>query len=296
MIDFVKVRILDTEEVFNNLKYGNIKYYSKSNDVNLCDVNSLNDLYGTEFILDENRYLKLKVYKNECIYLEGSIHSYLKGSNNNDFSVVEIHKSINLIEKLLFTSAENLKLTQFEFGINVNWVDCFKFLDFQFIGYDLKEFNRITNPTKKVKLLKEVSISNGLRFKIYCKDEDLLRIEIRIKNASFKSYQKRFCNINLSQLSEFEYLNLLKNKFMECFEKLMIIDLKQLKQYPEKLTPQYWKFLKEGKVKGELCESTYYNNRSKFYKDYINNDSLSKDKSIIRKLIELKFVNLLILK
>lgn len=250
MIDNIKFNIEDRVRFELNIECNNLISLSSSFD---------------RITGEENEYPKNGKYHNLQIRItpttasiKGSIHKYYNiitgagNQNHNDFSFSKWKFAVNhLCEKLLIIK-EKTKITNLEFGFNIEVNKSPKLLiDNKVLMYDFKDHNSKHNYRGKGSY-KEFQMTD-YSLKVYDKskqyellDRNILRMELKIINSR---YLRKLGIINLNQLGEHAFNSLFK-AFLSHFNKLLIVDdlnppqnirTDQMILYKLCINPNHWK-------------------------------------------------------
>jgi hypothetical protein len=226
MIDNIKFTLTDKERFEKNLE--------SNNDIDIILKSSYDRITGKA-----NEYPKIGTYKNlqiritqKTASIKGSIHKYynlITGAGNqnyNDFSFTQWEFAINHLCENLQIIKEETKITNLEFGFNIEVTKSPKLIiNNHVLMYDFKDHNRKHSYRGKGSY-KEFE-KTDYRIKVYDKskqysllDNDILRIELKIVNSR---YIQKLGVFNLNQLGKNTFKTLF-NCFLTHFNKLMIID------------------------------------------------------------------------
>ncbi|GAA3623050.1 hypothetical protein [Flavivirga jejuensis] len=224
MIDNIKFSITDKERLEIDLENNNL----------ITLKSSFDRITG-----EANEYPKIGTYKNLQIRItpttttiKGSIHKYyniVKGKgnqNHSDFSFKQWEFAINHLCEKLQINKEKTKITNLEFGFNIEVNRSPKsIIDYQILMYNFQDHNRNHNYRGKGSY-KEFE-KTDYSIKVYDKskqylllDKRLLRIELKIVNSR---YLKKIGIVNLNQFGKSTFKTLF-NCFLIHFNKLMIVD------------------------------------------------------------------------
>jgi hypothetical protein len=228
MIDFIKFRMLDKEGFdFRTETKKTIKLTSRFD-------------YETGEILEfpkNGKYYNMEanITKN-ATYLKGSLQKFgnlyqgLGNQNYNDFSLCDCKEYLQTLCDELFIRPENTKITNLEFGLNIEMPYDPKILIedallmFDFKDHNIREgFNGKGNYKEFKKSDYSIKVYN--KSKQYKQNTHILRIELKITRARILERNNIFSLVDLYREETYEALFEL---LLACFDKLMIIDIEKL--------------------------------------------------------------------
>ena len=193
--------------------------------------------------------------------IKNSIHTYfnlkqgIAIGNYTDFSYSDVISTIQQLEKDVNESILDFKVTNLEFGFNIQTsLDAKSILENNFVMYNFDEFSQIDTFKGKgyykqynrtqyyVKLY-----DKALQFKLPC---NLLRAEIKIKDSKLL---KKFGIFTVKDISRKDCLYRLFSFFLQCFEQINIVDrfsTHEIDGDEKKLielgkSPHYWRGIKQ---------------------------------------------------
>ncbi|AUC84360.1 hypothetical protein CW731_03185 [Polaribacter sp. ALD11] len=246
---------------------------------------------------------KQTAYYNESIFinitnnrasLKGSIHKYyniikkLGNQNYNDFSYRDFKLALYHLQNSFDIEYCETDVTNLEFGLNIEIEeDPQELIDNHILMYDYKLPNRNDKFRGKGDYIEYKTTDYSL--KIYnkskqnsIKDRNLLRIELKIIGSRYLKKHFKIYNLNDLDRNRFQ---LLFNKLLEHFDKLLIVDRLCLKNtdrmdemilYQNGINPNYWKRINKNKK-----------TKFKFKNDFEN---FLKSNSLLKKKMQLKYL------
>lgn len=296
MIDFIKYKILDRELFLNNVE----------NAPELDFKGRFHYLTGEVLdfpMIAEHKKNIIKITENVAA-VSGSIHKYyniLEGygeHNYNDFSYCDYNYAISNLLGKLKTNKSDTKITNLEFGLNIeidknpkdiidnhilmynfippNRDEKFEgkgdFLEFQMTDYNLKIYNKS---------------------KHYNLDKNILRVELKIKRSRY--LEKHFGISTLKDLDRKRF-NLLFKKLLEHYDKLLIVDGLSLNEdsrldenvlFSNGINPNYWRNFKSNNT---VKSQNKFNNE---FQKLLKSKGMLKSKAMIKKLLKEKYRELM---
>lgn len=224
MIDFIKFEVLDKSLFKHNLE-------TKS-DIRLTSKFDIETGAIMDFPIKGNlKNFQISITENKA-YVSGSIHKYsnllrgLENQNYNDFSYKEFQSSIIQLCDSLLIKPEETKVTNLEFGFNLEVNEDPKYIiENKLLMYDFKDPNRNQKYSGKGNFKKfemsDYSIKVYNKSKQYKIDnKNILRIELKISKTR---YLQRLGIWNIGDLNE-KIFKTLFDDFLKRFNKLIIID------------------------------------------------------------------------
>lgn len=224
MIDFIKFEVLNKTLFEHNLETKTDMEILKKYDI----------LSGVELIYPKRGKLKnidISISEKKA-YISGSIHKFSNmygggdEQNYNDFSYCEFKYAINKLCNDLHINSKETKITNLEFGFNLEVNENPKYLiEDNLLMFDFKDHNRNQKFGGRGDF-KEFEKSD-YSIKVYNKSKqskiigkNILRIELKISKPR---YLEKFGIWNLEDLNE-QSFEILHKDFLKNFEKLIIID------------------------------------------------------------------------
>ncbi|TXD49198.1 hypothetical protein [Polaribacter sp. IC073] len=286
MIDLLKYYVINKDKFVTTLEN------SEKVDLRLS-VNS-----RTAEVLDKrtahfNKTIFIDVTKNNAS-LKGSIHKYYNvteefgNQNYNDFSYCNYKYAINHLQNSFSIDNDDTRITNLEFGLNIETKeDPEKLINNHILMYDYK------TPTIDEKFRGKGDYlefkTTDYSIKIYNKskqnaitDKNILRIELKITGARY--LKKHFNIYTLNDLDRNRF-QLLFNKLLEHFNKLLIVDeliltkhdrIDETMLFQQGTNSNYWKEIRQNA-----------RNKLKFKNDFEN---LLKANCLLKTKNQLKFL------
>lgn len=295
MIDFVRLKYTDK---------GLIEPF-------ICNKDNFKELFAVvEYHSGEVNYPVTTMISNmevrindKSVYVKNSIHKLknkLKGNlshNYDDFKYSEICETIKYLEDKLI-DLDNSKLTQLEFGLNINLDVPAEYVVRKNIVLHQLDLHNHYEQFGGTGAYKQFNHYNYY-FKIYDKamqyglDENIIRFELKYKSS------KEFNPFGAIKLRDLKSKQVLKNLFKDLlrrFDELTIVDeitvdykisKKDKSKLQSFLSYNYWKNLSERKNRNRKTKA-----KEDFTKLLIKNNLL-KTKELIRAKLEAKFEELI---
>lgn len=288
MIDNIKFSIMDRERFEIDIENNNLISLKSSFDRITGDTSDYPKI---------GKYHNLEIRITQTtISIKGSMHKYyniITGSgnqNHNDFGFSQWEFTINQLCEKLQINKEETKITNLEFGFNLEVTKSPKLIiDNQVLMYDFKDHNRKHNYRGKGSY-KEFE-KTDYSIKVYDKskqysllDYNILRMELKIINSR---YLHKMGIINLNQLSRNTFKTLF-SCFLTHFNKLMIVDSikapkdirdDQMFLFKMCINPNHWNSI-DAKEKKETKRD---------FKKIMNKHKHNKTQSILRESITTKY-------
>lgn len=296
MIDLIKYFVTDRKSFINKVE--------ESNKVDLrVPVN-----FKTGEILDKktasynNMFIEIT---NNRATLKGSIHKYhninegFGKQNYNDFSYCDFKHAINDLQSTFQISNADTYVTNLEFGLNIiTEKDPKVIIDNSVLMYNFKTPNRKENFYGKGNYLEFKTTDYSIKIynkskQNFLKDINILRVELKITGAR---YLKRHFNINTLNDLDRNRFEMLFDKLLEHFDKLLIVDSLIIKNYhridemvlfQNGINPSYWTGLRNEKK---------YKDINRFKEDFesvLENYDLLKIKKQLKTSLKNKFKSLM---
>lgn len=248
--------------------------------------------------------LFVKITENNAS-IKGSLHKYhnktedLGEQNFNDFSYCDFKCSIANLQKGLKFDSSKTKVTNLEFGLNIELdFDPQKLIDNNILMFDFKAPNRNEKFYGKGDFLEfqktDYSIKIYNKSKQYdLKDRNILRIELKVVRSRY--LKKHFDITSLESINRNVFQKLF-NKLLEHFDSLLIVDSLFYKNtnridetiiFQNGINSKYWKGIRD-EWSNKLV--------NKFKRDFYNvlkNGNLLKTKAQLKKLLEEKYHDLI---
>lgn len=252
MIDNIKFSILDKNLFERNLEAKNLISLKSTYNVITGEANEYPKT-------GKCHNLEIRVTSLSAT-IKGSIHKYFNiingegNQNYNDFSYSQFVFAINHLCESLQINKEKTKITNLEFGFNIETKQSPKsIIDKQLLMYNYLDHNRNHNYRGKGSY-KEFE-KTDYSIKVYDKSKqykishkNILRIELKMINSR---YIQRMGVFNLNQLGKGAFKTFF-NAFLSHFNKLMIVDsldapqgirTDQIVLFQGCTSPNYWKKL-----------------------------------------------------
>lgn len=242
MIDFVKM-IVKVDNIEGFCTWLNINLVHKVEPIE-------GEFFGYEPFNVENYEVAIKpIYDSSCHYIEikGSLHkNYFDGRNDQRFTHQMVCEEIDNIEKLFGIPAEQLRLQNLEFGVNI---------ETPFAPYQFLKDNLLLVKTKRLDAYQRGADGKYLGYfysgitgtKVYDKGKqydlsyNLMRFELRY----IKSIKINECQVyNLADLRNLSNISILKEKFLQRWDEVLL----------------YESDLKVNKTSMTDCEKLFYKN------------------------------------
>lgn len=293
-----------------------IKYYITDRDafLNYVEQSGVLDLKGRfHFVTGEaldfpkttfHNNMFVKITQNTAS-IKGSIHKYYNTvedfgeQNYNDFSYCDCRYAITRLQNIFNTDKTNTKVTNLEFGLNIEVKqDPQELIDNYILMYDSKSPNRDEKFNGKGDFLEFQMTDYNL--KIYnkskqnnLKNRNILRVELKITRSRY--LEKHFKIYSLNDLDRNRF-NLLFKKLLEHFDKLLIVDtlffkndsrLDEMILFQNGVSPTYWKKLKNtepNKVKNKFKND---------FNEVLKSNGLLKTKKKLKVLLKEKYKELM---
>ena len=295
MIDLLKYYIVDKNKFIKTIK--------GSDKVDLrMSVNS-----RTGEVLDKqtayyNKTMSINVTPNKAS-IKGSIHKYYNiitnngNQNYNDFSYCKFKYALKHLQNSFDITYNNTDITNLEFGLNIEIEqDPKDLIDNHILMYDYKLPNRNDKFRGKGDFLEYKTTDYSL--KIYNKskqnsivDRKILRVELKIIGSRY--LKKHFNIYKLDDLDRNRF-QLLFNKLLEHFEKLLIVDelflinsdrMDEMILYQNGINPSYWKRINKNKKTKLKFKNDFEN--------FLKLNSLLKKKKQLKYLLKEKYKELM---
>ncbi len=234
MIDNIKFFVTNKDEFEQNVcKKANIDFKAPYNTITgeAMEYPKRGKYYNLDVVITE-----------KGSYVNGSLHKFHNSMNRgeeqnyNDFNFEDLKEVIDNIENTLGINPESTKITNLEFGFNINTdlnpediinnnVMMFNHLspnrDEKFRGHgDFKEFQKT-----------DYSVKIYNKSKQYQREENILRVEVKIIKSRVL---ERFGLFNLNDLIDKEKMKLIFDFYIDKIKRLQIIDDFEHKEYISK--------------------------------------------------------------
>lgn len=248
--------------------------------------------------------LSIKITENQAS-IRGSLHKYYNkiedcGEQNfNDFSYCDFKCSVAKLEKGLKFDSSKAKVTNLEFGLNIDLdFDPQKLIDNQVLMFDFKAPNRDEKFYGKGDFLEfqktDYSIKIYNKSKHYkLKSRNILRIELKVLRSRY--LQKHFGITSLDSIKRNTFKKLFE-KLLEHFDNLLIVDSLFYKDtcridetiiFQNGINSKYWKGIRDAKTNKFV---------NKFKRDFyrvLESGEFLKTKSNLKNLLERKYHELM---
>jgi len=248
--------------------------------------------------------LFVKVTENNAL-IKGSLHKYYNkvedyGEQNfNDFSYCDFKYSVANLGKGLKFDSSKTKITNLEFGLNID-LDCDprKLIDNQILMFDFKAPNRDEKFYGKGDFLEFQKTDYSI--KIYNKSKqnnlkgrNILRVELKVVRSRY--LQKHFGITSLESINRNTFKKLFE-KLLEHFDNLLIVDSLFYKDtcridetiiFQNGINSKYWKGIRDAKTNKFV---------NKFKRDFyrvLESGGFLKTKNNLKNLLERKYHELM---
>lgn len=207
-------------------------------------------------------------------WMNGSLHKYHNQGKDNadDFRYTDLISTLYRLAEELAINPEITQLSRVEFGVNIKLPDPNGTTDSVIL---------FRNNTGEVNKLGRFFEFSNYVFKVYRKDDDVLRVEVKVNRLQHLK-QKGILISTLSDLLNKSVLNGLKRVLMDTFKDCMIIhvpekNLRELndtdaRRYAEYTNPLFWNKIQRDKKKNFTREK----NRCEIFIESIGGTDLKK--------------------
>lgn len=267
MIDFIKIYTPQKEKIEANIK-------ERYTDV-ICSMNYSTGevVYPCRFHLEN---LDVRITNTKAI-IRNSIHKYYNmvfnqsANNYTDFHYNDFVKSLNNLKDKLGDDIYSYKLTNLEFGFNIEVPDSPELLlERNFVMFNCDSFNQIETFRGKGYYKQYNRSEYYIKFydkgKQFGLENNLMRVEIKVIESDLL---KRLGIVNLSDLRCLNKLKRLFEFFVKRIEETNIVDYPFGRNIPKKdkdllnayKSPAFWSELKASK-----SSTTYHKTKNHFNK------------------------------
>ena len=224
MIDLIKFEVLNKTLFEHNLE--------TKTDISLTSKFDIDTGVIMHYPKKANlKNFQISITENKA-YVNGSIHKFsnllrsLESQNYNDFSYCDFQSSINQLCDSLLIKPEETKITNLEFGFNLEVNEDPKYIiENKLLMFNFKDPNRNQKYSGRGDF-KEFELSD-YSIKVYNKSKqykieskNILRVELKISKTR---YLERLGIWNIGDLNE-KMFKTLYDDFLKRFDKLLIID------------------------------------------------------------------------
>lgn len=307
MVDFISLKT-DRDSV--------LSYITNNNSIDLYHSKRITD---RDFVNENRRGVyknfKINITKNHT-FLKGSLHQLFnvysedERHNYNDFSYCDFEEILDHFCNDLNVSVCNTKITQLEFGLNIETsINPEDLINYYILMYKYKAPNRDMKFDGKGDFIEFVTTDYNI--KIYNKskqfgitDKKILRVELKIKRSRY--LESHFDIFNLRDLDRLRFKMLFKD-LLGKFDDLLVVDnlflvnpdcSKDLEIFKNGINPNHWKvYFKQRTYKSKhrfkiRFEQTLHDYNMLKTKEKIRNSLIDKFNQLMNcDIQELQFIN-----